>query len=104
MDKKRLDPEMVQRASKAIEEPEVQEMLKRLSNYGLGIFLPHMHLPEGGFSPLPAGTVSLEKDLQVSFVDESDPEIVDAAPVGWRWDESAKAVVVCVQCSKTYHH
>ena len=34
---------MIVDTNKSIQEPEVQEMLRRLSAYGLGIFMPHMH-------------------------------------------------------------
>lgn len=37
---------MVEEVQKAIEEPEVQEMLQRLARYGLGIFMPP-HLSPG---------------------------------------------------------
>ena len=87
---------MVERAQRAIDEPEVQEMMRRLSKYGLGIFMPHIHPTDGGFAPLPDGIVQLEGDLKVSFVPEGSKELESAIPVGWAWDvDHAKAVANC---------
>lgn len=87
---------MVEDAQRSIEEPEVQEMIRKLSKFGLGVFMPHMHPPEGGFAPLPPGTVQLEGNLKVSFVDERSTDLDSAVPVGWAWDGSqAKAVANC---------
>lgn len=49
--------------------------------------MPHMHLEEGGFLPLPKGTVQLEGNLKVSFVPASDLVLKGAVLVGWVWDE-----------------
>lgn len=60
------------------------EIAKELSDFGLAISLPHAHTPEGALVELPTDLVSLESDLQVTFV---RPEEVpgSAIPVGWRW-------------------
>ena len=87
---------MVQSAQEAIQKPEVLEMLQKLSKYRLGIFMPHMHPPEGGFIPLPDGVVQLEGDLKVEFVNEDDPALQSAVPVGWVWD--GKRLVAAANC------
>lgn len=87
---------MVANAIKAIETTEVQEMVKKLSEYGLGVFMPHLHT-EKGFEPLPNDTVQLEQDLAVSFVKRDNPIAKGAAPVGWSWNkEKAEVVAVCL--------
>ena len=49
-----LLPESMRRAQEAINLPEVQDMVRALSEYGLGVFMPHMHNDDtGGFEPLP---------------------------------------------------
>ena len=47
-------PRALRNAQAAMHLPEVQEMLCRLSEYNLGIFMPHMHDERTGeFQPLP---------------------------------------------------
>lgn len=94
---------MVQRAERAIATPEVEEMMRRLAEYGLGVFMPHMHNEEG-FAGLPLDTVQLEGDLKVRFVPRSDPLIRDAAPVGWVWDCCAAKVVSACYCTGAAHN
>ena len=89
---------MVEDAQKALEEPEVLEMLERLSAYGLGIYLPHMHTETEDFVPLPRGVVQMEKNLDVSFCDESDAH---GSAVGWVWDGKAHAAQRCAVCAPT---
>lgn len=61
-------PEQLQVAQNAINLPEVQEMLKKLSQHNLGIYMPHMHDEKTGeFQPLPAGLTQVEDGLVVSF-------------------------------------
>ena len=86
---------MVEDAQKALEEPEVLEMLERLSAYGLGIYLPHMHTETEDFVPLPRGVVQMEKNLVVSFCDESEAH---GSAVGWVWDGNAHAAQRCTVC------
>ena len=91
--------EIVEKAQQAIATPEVQEMLKKLSEYGLGVFMPHMHDPEtGNFAPLPSGMVAVEDNLQVSFHHASEPEVSNARPVGWVWDNSSQTAMACITC------
>lgn len=55
-------------AQAAIHLPEVQEMLRKLSEYKLGVFMPHMHDDvTGNFQPLPDEVTQVEAGLQVSF-------------------------------------
>ena len=61
-------PQALRTAQEAIHLPEVQEMLRRLSEYRLGIFMPHMHDEETGeFQPLPDDVMQVESGLEVSL-------------------------------------
>ena len=91
-------------AQSSINLPEVQEMLKKLSEYNLGIFMPHMHGEiDGEFQVLPKGVVQLEDGLRVSFVEEqaiSEPD--SYVPIGWVWSEdgAASSAVCVMRCFK----
>jgi len=93
-----LPPEL-RMAQDAMNLPDVQDMLKKLSAYNLGIYMPHMHDDaSGAFQPLPAGMSQVEDGLQVSF--REDDEIapqpdVSFLPVGWFWRDGASAQMVC---------
>ncbi len=81
-------PSAIQTAQDAIHFPEVQQMLRRLSEYQLGIFMPHMHdEATGQFRPLPDQLMQVESGLKVSF--HASEEIANQAdrflPVGWFW-------------------
>jgi hypothetical protein len=97
-------PQELSRAQSAINLPEVQEMLQKLSAFNLGIFMPHRHEDEtGAFEVLPQGIIQLEDGLRVSFVEEhtiADPE--SYVPVGWVWNENgAVSSAMCVmRCFK----
>lgn len=92
-------PQALKSAQEAIDLPEVQEMLRRLSEYKLGIFMPHMHDElTGEFRPLPDEAVQVESGLAVSF--HPAGEIADRMdcflPVGWSWRAGGPApVAVC---------
>ena len=61
-------PQSLRIAQEAIHFPEVQEMLRRLSEYKLGIFMPHIHDEQtGAFQPLPDQIIQVESALEVSF-------------------------------------
>ena len=61
-------PQALRTAQEAIHLPEVQEMLRRLSEYKLGIFMPHMHDEHTGeFQPLPDDVMQVESGVEVSF-------------------------------------
>ena len=75
-------------AQAAIQLPEVQEMLRRLSDYKLGIFMPHMHAERTGeFEVLADGLVQVESGLEVSFQasEEVEQGKTQFMPVGWLW-------------------
>lgn len=90
--------DMAQAAAQAIEKPEVQEMIKKLAEYGLGVFMPHMHDEQGRFAPLPRDVVAVESGLVVSFHSKEDPVAQQARPVGWVWDNETKTVQACFEC------
>lgn len=73
----------------------ISAIAKELSSYGLGIFAPHAHDERGTIVNLPSGTVALEQDLRVSFVEASKLP-ASSVPVGWRWN--GVDIVVCAQC------
>jgi len=93
-----LPPEL-RTAQQAIHLPEVQEMLRRLSEFKLGIFMPHMHDEyTGEFQSLPNDVIQVETDLAVSF--QANEEISNQTerflPVGWCWCAGAlTATMVC---------
>lgn len=61
-------PQALKTAQEAIHLPEVQAMLRRLSEYHLGTFMPHMHDEQmGKFRPLPDEVMQVESGLEVSF-------------------------------------
>ena len=92
-------PQALRSAQDAIHLPEVQEMLRKLSEYRLGIFMPHMHDEQTGeFQPLPDDVTQVESGLEVSF--QATQEIANQTdrflPVGWFWRTAALApVAVC---------
>ena len=92
-------PQALRTAQEAIHLPEVQEMLRRLSEYKLGIFMPHMHDEQTGeFQLLPDEVVQVEAALEVTF--QSAEEIAKQTdrffPVGWSWRAGALTpVAVC---------
>lgn len=65
--------------------------------------MPHIHPKDGGFAPLPKGTVQLEGDLTVSFVQEGSKELESAIPVGWAWDEDGARAVASCFCGGASH-
>ena len=85
-------PQALRTAQEAIHLPEVQAMLRRLSEYHLGIFMPHMHDEQTGeFQPLPDEVMQVESGLEVSF--QPTEEIANQTdrflPVGWFWRAGA---------------
>ena len=85
-------PQALRSAQEAIHLPEVQEMLRKLSEYRLGIFMPHMHDEQTGeFQPLPDDFTQVESGLEVSF--QATQEIANQTdrflPVGWFWRAGA---------------
>ncbi|MEO8338354.1 MAG: hypothetical protein ABI604_01395 [Nitrospirota bacterium] len=85
-------PEALRSAQEAIQLPEVQEMLRRLSEYKLGIFMPHMHNEHTGeFQLLPDEVTQVESGLEVSFrpMAEIASQTDRFLPVGWGWRAGA---------------
>lgn len=87
-------PPALRKAQAAIHLPEVQAMLRRLSHYELGIFIPHRHDERTGeFQLLPDGVMQVESGCRVSF--QLSEEIANQAdryfPVAWRWRTGASA-------------
>ncbi len=85
-------PQALRAAQNAMHLPEVQEMLRRLSDYKLGIFMPHMHDEEtGAFQSLPDHVIQVEAGLEASF--QSARGIKHQSnrflPVGWVWRAGA---------------
>ncbi len=85
-------PYPLSRAQEAIHFPEVQEMLRRLSEFSLGIFMPHMHDEKTGeFKVLPDDVMQVESGFEVTF--KRTQEIAGLAdrflPVGWVWRAGA---------------
>ena len=92
-------PPALRIAQEAISLPEVQEMLRRLSKFKLGIFMPHMHDEQTGeFRPLQDDVTQVESSLQVSFhrAKQISDQTSRFLPVGWCWrDGVAEATSVC---------
>ncbi len=81
-------PPTLRTAQAAMHLSDVQEMLRRLSEHGLGIFMPHMHDEKTGeFQPLSDQLMQVEAGLEVSF--RLAAEITEHAgrflPVAWVW-------------------
>jgi hypothetical protein len=97
-------PQALRTAQEAIHLPEVQEMLRRLSDYNLGIFMPHMHDEHTGkFQPLPDELTQVESGLEVSFqpTDEIANQPDFFLPVGWLWRAGATIpLAVCEMVSE----
>ncbi len=98
--KRRYDsPPAMKTAQDAIHLPEVQAMLRRLSDFQLGVFMPHLHDERtGDFRSLPDDVIQVESGLQVSF----QPAVAIARqadrflPVAWMWRAgAAEAVSAC---------
>lgn len=87
-------PHSLKRAQGAMYLPEVQEMLRRLSEYQLGIFMPHLHNETTGeFKVLPDEFMQVESGLKVTFkrTDETASDADRFLPVGWVWRAGAAA-------------
>jgi hypothetical protein len=93
-------PQALRTAQDAIHLPEVQDMLRRLSEYKLGIFMPHMHDEHTGeFRPLPEEVTQVESGLEVSFqpADEIASQADRFLPVGWFWRAGAPTPVAACE-------
>jgi hypothetical protein len=81
-------PKELRTAQEAIQLPEVQEMMRKLAVYNLGIFMPHMHDTSGRFQPSSEKFIQVEKGLRVSFAptEEIEKEEERYLPTGWVWN------------------
>lgn len=96
-------PQELITAQAAIHLPEVQEMLCKLSEYKLGIFMPHMHDEiTGAFQPLPDNVMQVESGLEVSFrpSDEIANQTDRFLPVGWYWHAGASTPVTACEMDR----
>ena len=85
-------PPALRTAQAAIHLPEVQAMLRRLSEYQLGIFMPHRHdARTGEFQPLPDDVMQVEAGCKVSFqrMEQIAHQTDRYLPVAWRWQAGA---------------
>ena len=92
-------PPALKTAQAAMQLPEVQDMLRRLSSFQLGIFMPHRHDDSTGeFQPLPEEVMQVESGRVVSFerLEEIARRTESFLPVGWRWH--AGTVTVAAAC------
>lgn len=79
-------------AQDAIYLPEVQDMLRQLSAYNLGIFMPHKHDEKTGqFQELPDELLQVESGLEVTFqtAEQLARTAANFVPVGWFWRDGA---------------
>src|SRR5262245_49997263 len=86
-----LHPEL-QVAQRAIALPEVQEILRRLADFNLGVYMPHLHEDgTGRFLPQPYDMVQVEDGLQVTFKTEEEMARLSGSvvQVGWMWRKDA---------------
>ena len=85
-------PQALRTAQEAILLPEFQEMLRRLSEYSLGVCMPHTHDERTGeFLPLEDEVMQVESGLAVSFrpAEEIAGQADRFLPVGWFWRAGA---------------
>lgn len=97
----RIDP-AVERAMSAIDHPEVKRAAMVLAEHGLGVFVPHMHTEEVDFAELPADTVAVEKNCEVSFQPRASARGI---PVGWVAERDGLSVsMVCRTYCEQIHN
>jgi hypothetical protein len=84
----------LQASVRAVNTGEVQEILRQLGKYGLGVALPHMHTDEG-MVPLPEDMMSSEDNLKVTFRKRNQKINSKALPVMWRRGEDISCVANC---------
>lgn len=98
-------PEALLSAQQAMHLPEVREMLARLSEYNLGIFMPHRHDEQtGDFQELPASVVQVESALAVSF--QTTEQFASQAgrflAVAWRWHAGVPALAAACEMAAEF--
>ncbi|MFE2117256.1 hypothetical protein ACFXAY_28175 [Streptomyces microflavus] len=87
-----LPPSMLD-AQRAIQTPEVQNMIKELAKYNLAVSMPHMHT-SGDFQEQPSDIVQVE--VKSDFLPAEQVEALGTLPVSWRWHEDR--VIVSGSC------
>jgi hypothetical protein len=93
-------PSSLRTAQAAMNLPEVQELLERLSKYQLGIFMPHMHDEKTGeFQLLDDDFMQVESGLQVSFktIEEIANQRDRFLPVAWLWRGGARSIAAACE-------
>lgn len=96
-------PQALKTAQAAIHLPEVQEMLRKLSEYNLGVLMPHAHDENtGGFRPLPDDVMQVESGLAVSFRPSGEMASQPGRflAVGWVWRAGAPAPVAACEMAE----
>ena len=95
-----ISPE-IESAFDAIKTKEVQDIIKQLAKFNLGVCVPHMHSSSFDFAALPEDVVQVEEDCKVSWVPRGGLETSPGAiSVAWRWHDdgihaAAKCIAVC---------
>lgn len=87
-----LTPTQVKAQHAILNEPEIQDIAKRLAQWGLGIAMPHMHTTVQDFADLPEDVVQVETAGVVSFRPRAEAQEAGLVPVGWRWQEQGLAM------------
>jgi len=96
-------PPTLRTAQAAMQLPEVQDMLRKLSAFQLGIFMPHQHDDATGeFLPLAADVMQVESGLAVSFqrLDDTANQTASFLPVGWLWRAGAPTVAATCEMAE----
>jgi hypothetical protein len=89
---------IAEKAALAVRTPEVERMILQLSEYGLGVCVPHMHDPiTNELIALPSNMVQTEAKLQVSFVEREKIDFRQV-PVAWVCDNELRTVQHCAIC------
>ena len=93
-------PPALKTAQAAMQLPEVQGMLRRLSAYQLGIFMPHQHDDgTGEFQSLPDEVMQVESGRAVSFQRMADiaTQAEPFLPMGWLWRAGESTVAAACE-------
>ncbi|MDB5393510.1 MAG: hypothetical protein JWM91_1016 [Rhodospirillales bacterium] len=98
-------PEQLAIAQRAINLPEVQEIMRKLSAYHLGVYMPHMHDEKtGAFRLLPEGMTQVEDNLRISFQSVDRLGRSNFVPVAWVWRDGPTPGGGCKSICMTIHH
>lgn len=92
----RFEHPALRESVRAVNLPEVQEMIRKLGQYGLAVALPHMH-QEGKMVPLPEDMCAFEEKLKITFGKKDDESGVPMVPVMWQCGNEIDSVARCVQ-------